>query len=248
MKLQKIAFLFVLCGLLCLVGGQLKAGSETTLNEINSRIESAVLEGRNWPNWPGGVCGHFFWRSGRVSPKGTDEKPSQTGYGETTIIYRENGSWLEIGLAKNSDGYWTATEMHKSSFFRYTPVKWISRYFQFSRTARYGFDYQAQSPLFLLNYLTQKKTRIWLVGESSGWVKESDIPALINLLDSEEPCSSVMSFLSSTIDTTWSTVGNEAAYLIKGYREDRYPPGLVSQHHRWEKEEIQNWWNNRKGT
>ena len=70
----------------------------------------------------------------------------------------------------------------------------------------------------------------------------------IKLLDSSEPCANVQNPLSSYIDPERSTVGNEAAYLIEGFRHDRYPPRLNSTRPPCDIEEIKKWWAERQGT
>jgi hypothetical protein len=76
----------------------------------------------------------------------------------------------------------------------------------------------------------------------SNWPRKEHIPALIELLDSNEPCANVNAAISSIYDCKPSTIGKEAAYLIEGYREGRYPPGLNSGRANIDKEELKHWW------
>ena len=83
----------------------------------------------------------------------------------------------------------------------------------------------------LLELLKTWASNDWLAPQFPfGWVEESDLPGLVALLESTEPCANVRSMISSVIIRERSTVGNEAAYLIEGFRKDRYPPGLVSNY------------------
>lgn len=80
-----------------------------------------------------------------------------------------------------------------------------------------------------------------------GFVRSEHIPALIALLDSEEPCASVTLASSSTLLFD-STVGIEAAYLIEGYRAGEYPPDLNSTRQPVDREEILRWWRERSSS
>jgi len=60
------------------------------------------------------------------------------------------------------------------------------------------------------------------------YVKESNIPHLVALLDSKEPCAHVVLAISSMLPPSRSTVGHEAAYLIEGFWKRYYPTQLVS--------------------
>jgi hypothetical protein len=67
-----------------------------------------------------------------------------------------------------------------------------------------------------------------------------------NTLDSREPCAPVVSVKSSFIPD-WSTVGDEAAFMILGFRKGWYPPDLHSGGIGPDvKDEIRSWWASRK--
>lgn len=75
-----------------------------------------------------------------------------------------------------------------------------------------------------------------------GWILESDIPALIRVLDSPIRCRSVVRLESSYL-TGWSKMGDEAAFLIEGFRNGFYPSELHSRtFSRAEVSEIKAWW------
>jgi len=76
------------------------------------------------------------------------------------------------------------------------------------------------------------------------WIKPEHIPGLIKLMDSKEPCRPVMSIYSSKLPTELSTIGDEAIFLIQGFRKKRYPPEPNSRTYSpKERKEILQWWN-----
>jgi hypothetical protein len=95
------------------------------------------------------------------------------------------------------------------------------------------FNWQEQGPADLLVFLQKRAKQKYVVGYSVqenhyGWVRAEDLPHLISLLDSMEPCAPVSMSVSSYKDTKLSTVGHEAAYLIEAFRKGRYPHSLNS--------------------
>jgi hypothetical protein len=114
---------------------------------------------------------------------------------------------------------------------------------------KYGdtFDWDNLGPLEFLDRLREGTGTYVVVHEHGGWVKEEHLSVLVSLLDSDEPCMNVKSVFSSFLETAPSTVGNEAAYLINGFRKGEYPPGLNSTRPRPNKEEIREWWSMRGG-
>ncbi|OGF48902.1 MAG: hypothetical protein A2231_10450 [Candidatus Firestonebacteria bacterium RIFOXYA2_FULL_40_8] len=116
------------------------------------------------------------------------------------------------------------------------------------------FDFKNKTPLEFLEFLKQiaknnrDKAGSYTVGQHGGWIKEEHIPKLIEILDSTEPCANVCSYLSSYLEMKSSTIGHEAAFLIKGFRKGTYPPELNSLRNRSpgvtekEKAEIKQWW------
>jgi len=117
------------------------------------------------------------------------------------------------------------------------------------------FDFQEAGPLEFIEYLKRKVTGpsvdVAIKGTHEGWILESDIPALIDLLDSAEPCSAVSMFYSSRIARQPSTVGREAAFLIAGFRSDversgygGYPPSLQSARSKFagDADGVRKWW------
>ena len=104
------------------------------------------------------------------------------------------------------------------------------------------FDWGNLDALDFLEFLRNYEFSFYTVWDTrENWVKEADLPKLIEFLDSNEPCANVVSVLSSFIDMERSTIGNEAAYLILGYRMGKYPPGLNSTRPKLDKDEILRW-------
>jgi hypothetical protein len=56
------------------------------------------------------------------------------------------------------------------------------------------------------------------------WITQKDLPGLLALADSQEPCASVGLASSSTNNPPGSTMGQEALFLLDGYRKGQYPP------------------------
>ncbi|MDX1997946.1 MAG: hypothetical protein SF066_09530 [Thermoanaerobaculia bacterium] len=110
------------------------------------------------------------------------------------------------------------------------------------------FAWQKKGPLEFLEMLRSHSLAPWegpgfvVEGRHFGWVTIEDVPKLMGLLDSEEPCSGVVSVLSSWLPTEASTVGQEALFLIEGFRSGFYPPRLASQRYSRSKEEVREWW------
>ena len=116
------------------------------------------------------------------------------------------------------------------------------------------FDWQHRTPLEFLDVLRQRAvlqtahvTPAWYTvhGTHRGWIVEGDIPKLLELVDSTEPCAAVVSSGSSVLPTKLSTVGREAMFLIDGYRSGAYPPAIASIHWQGDSEEIRRWWQGR---
>jgi hypothetical protein len=112
-----------------------------------------------------------------------------------------------------------------------------------------GFDLKGSDPAKLLELLTNGNFpgAVLTIGEPvRNWVQEKDLPRLILLLDSPVPCASVMSTRSSFWPGV-STVGEQAAFMILGFRKGWYPPDLHSGRMPPDvKAEIRAWWAARK--
>lgn len=216
------------------------AGYDDRIPALNARIEAAVAEGREWPRFLDGV-GVFLFGSDLFLGQG------RIFFRDTNAEDGTQGPWLETRAHRTGDRTWLIDAIRPAS------PEGVEEALDRSRTRREisistsQLDYVEQGPLDLLDILRSWPTPVWLAPMMPpGWIEESDVPALIALLDSEEPCANVQSMLSSFIDTTRSTVGREAAYLIAGFRHDHYPPGLNSTRYDLDADEIRRWWKQRE--
>jgi len=202
---------------------------------LNIRIETAAAQDREWPKFPGGLAAFLFEPDALVG-RGFLYFPAADGSWRAAAIARHpNGTW-RIASISPGDSSDVAELIERRDFLRRASIE--------SR----GIDPETQGPLDLLELLKTWESADWLAPHFPfGWVKETDLPSLVALLDSTEPCANVRSMVSSVIIRERSTVGNEAAYLIEGFRKDRYPPGLVSNHPLQDIEEIEAWWRARGG-
>lgn len=98
-----------------------------------------------------------------------------------------------------------------------------------------------ESPSKLLDTLRTSGDRHVVQGFRLQFVKESDLPQLIGLLDSKEPCAFLDLAVSSIYYPGRSTVGHEAAYLVEGFWKGYYPTDLTSQRFKPNMEAIKAW-------
>lgn len=80
-------------------------------------------------------------------------------------------------------------------------------------------------PIQFLDMLKTKRGTVgWMTFQEpvSGWVRAEHIPKLIALLNSTEECRPVVMSNASVLPSS-STVGKEAAMMIAGFRDGRYP-------------------------
>ena len=92
-------------------------------------------------------------------------------------------------------------------------------------------DLGKMTPVDFLNVLKEMQpTEEYIFREPiKNWISKKDLPSLLSLTNSEEPCASVALMSSSYYDTrNHSTVGQEAVFMLEGYRKGTYPPGLNS--------------------
>ncbi|MFA5221986.1 MAG: hypothetical protein WC391_06850 [Methanoregula sp.] len=105
--------------------------------------------------------------------------------------------------------------------------------------------FRIHSPLVFLNDLRMHPCEpVSVIGVPAGWITRQDAEQLMQSIDSVEPAAPVVSPLSSywPFNKT-STVGNEAMFLLEGYRIGRYPPGLCSlQYFHPNRTEMRVWW------
>ena len=211
------------------------------VKELNARIEFAGADGREWTRYPGGLAGFLFGQDSMVGH-------GRIYFAAGNVADHDDSRWREATIDKLLDGTWRVTSIRVCSESDFSDLAERRDFLRQASKTRKGLDYTNQGPLDLLGLLKRWESNYWVSPILPfGWVKESDLPALVGLLDSSEPCANVQSMVSSCIDTTRSTVGNEAAYLIEGYRKDWYPPRLNSMRPLCDIEEIKQWWEERSG-
>lgn len=99
-----------------------------------------------------------------------------------------------------------------------------------------------QRVLALLKSQTDPHFVLTIAAAEAGWVKERDLPQLIALLDADQPCAPV-TIVHSSVWPPSTTVGEQAALMIQGFRTGKYPPRLnptpITDEN---KREIRAWW------
>jgi len=98
------------------------------------------------------------------------------------------------------------------------------------------------SPSKLIGILKGAGDRYTIGDVRVDYVKESDLPYLVGLLDSKEPCAFLDMSTSSILYPGKSSVGHEAAYLIEGFWRRYYPTDLTSQLYKPDVEGIKHWY------
>lgn len=105
--------------------------------------------------------------------------------------------------------------------------------------------FSTHNPLTFLNDLRTHAGKQSMVFEvPDNWITHADVQGLMQEIDSAEPAAPVVSALSSywPFNQT-STVGNEALFLIEGYRTGRYPPNPCSLYYfHPNRTEVRSWW------
>lgn len=107
--------------------------------------------------------------------------------------------------------------------------------------------FETHSPVEYLHDLRTHPEWLAVVPDvPEGWISTRDTGQLMQEIDSTEPAAPVISPISSyrPFNRT-STVGNEAMFLLEGYREGRYPPALCSlDYFHPNRTEMRVWWEN----
>jgi hypothetical protein len=102
------------------------------------------------------------------------------------------------------------------------------------------FEYTSdQDELFLL---LRKSPNVRMAPAPVSWLDGIDMKKLVNQLESNEPCGTVMSDLSSSWNGTFqSTIGHESAYLIEGIRRKEFPFGLLGTDVKIDDGQLRKW-------
>ena len=96
----------------------------------------------------------------------------------------------------------------------------------------------------LVEILRHHPRRVYLIdmGSRRGFVSAGDLPRLISLLDSADACAVVLQPPSAHLPTRASTVGHEAALLVEGFRQGRYPIVPASDLRHVDLQALRGWW------
>ena len=107
------------------------------------------------------------------------------------------------------------------------------------------FKWENLTPIEFLNYLKERQGTLLTIWEPAprDWIKKEHIPKLMELIESNTPCAHTVAAISSCLPPPKSTIGDEAIFLIDGFIEGRYPPGLYSKGKSKQKiESIKEWY------
>jgi hypothetical protein len=106
--------------------------------------------------------------------------------------------------------------------------------------------FSTRTPMDFLNDLRMHPVQpVMVLDVPEDWITLHDVALLMQEIDSTEPAAPVVSPISSywPFDQT-STVGNEALFLIEGYRTGKYPPALCSLYYfKPDRAGVRSWWN-----
>jgi hypothetical protein len=133
----------------------------------------------------------------------------------------------------------------KRTAFRLAVILFVLAGCRSTDLARFVNDLRDMEPLEFLRHLRALKTGTCTVlGVHGPLVKGKHIPRLLESLDSDEKCASV-------VCAVWSphveigkptTVGREAGFLIGSFMTQEYPAPLGSTMSDADKEELRKWW------
>lgn len=108
-----------------------------------------------------------------------------------------------------------------------------------------SFYFRTHTPMEYLNDLRMNPhAQVMVVDVPDDWITLHDAELLMQEIDSKDPAAPVVSPVSSywPFNQT-STVGNEALFLLEGYRTGKYPPALCSLNYfRPDRAEMRAWW------
>jgi hypothetical protein len=105
--------------------------------------------------------------------------------------------------------------------------------------------FRNHTPIEYLNDLRMHpQNMVVVIDVPDDWITLHDAELLMQEIDSVEPAAPVVSPVSSYRPFNQSsTVGNEALFLLEGYRAAKYPPALCSLHYfRPDRKEMRTWW------
>jgi len=108
--------------------------------------------------------------------------------------------------------------------------------------------FNTHTPMDFLNGLRMHPDQpVMVLDVPDDWITLHEVDLLMQEIDSTEPAAPVVSPISSywPFNQT-STVGNEALFLIEGYRTGKYPPALCSLYSfKPDRTKVRTWWDTR---
>jgi len=106
--------------------------------------------------------------------------------------------------------------------------------------------FKSHTPMEFLDDLRRYPHKpVMVLDIPDNWITIHDAELLMQEIDSKDPAAPVVSPISSywPFNQT-STVGNEALFLLEGYRTGKYPPALCSLYYfKPDRTEVRSWWN-----
>jgi len=105
--------------------------------------------------------------------------------------------------------------------------------------------FKTHTPVDFLNDLRMHPQQPVIVFDApNGWITLHDAELLMQEIDSDETAAPVVSPISSYLPfNQTSTVGNEALFLLEGFRNGKYPPALCSLYYfKPNLTEMKSWW------
>lgn len=106
--------------------------------------------------------------------------------------------------------------------------------------------YAKYTPIELIAYLQHQGGKhcptIAVDNAPASWLQKMDVAVLMPLLRSDQTCANVHSIYSSFRDCQPSTVSREAAFMIQGFRQGKYPPMMNSGTAQLDRQELEQWW------
>jgi len=108
-------------------------------------------------------------------------------------------------------------------------------------------DWSVTPPLNFLKILKTHTSSVIIIKADNrppkDWIRDKDVWELVGLADSKTLAAPVLSEKCPFLPNGHSTVGNEAMFLMEGYRKGSYPPTLCSVYDfKGDPNEYKKWW------
>jgi len=114
------------------------------------------------------------------------------------------------------------------------------------------FNWSQVTPLDFLDILKNRAGFVVIKASNyppGSWITKEHVKILMGLIGSHDAAASVVSELSQQEPFLTSSVGNEAMFLIEGFRKGVYPPSLCSvSNFKADAQEYGTWWEAESGS